>query len=371
MMASVNGGATASGGRKSKTKVKVVVVMGATATGKSKLAIDLALRFGGEVINSDKIQVHDGLDVVTNKVTAAECQGVPHHLIGGVSPDADYTAADFCRDATRAVESVAERRRVPIIAGGSNRYLEALLDDGGEEPAAADAGGGAFRRRYQCCFVWVDSDLAVLDRYIGSRVDCMLDQGLVSEVRPFFRHHDGDYSRGIRRAIGVPEMDGYFRTEAAGALDGDDERRARLLAAAVDEIKANTCVLARRQLDKIHRLQGLRGWSDIHRLDVTEVLRIKVGDGARNPKAQRVAWETDVVSPAARIVGRFLAPVNGVVEGAWDNGKDRFFLMTPKEVVAVPGVCTATEWFGQQPLDMAVMSPSRGFVGLGAAAAAV
>jgi adenylate isopentenyltransferase (cytokinin synthase) len=212
----------------------------------------------------------------------------------------------------------------------------------------------------------VDSDLPVLDRYIGSRVDCMLEQGLVREVRAFFRHDDGDYSRGIRRAIGVPEMDGYFRIEAAGALDGDDELRERLLAAAVDEIKANTCVLARRQQQKIHRLQGLRGWS-IHRLDVTQVLQLKVGD-AWNTNAQRAAWETDVVSPASRIMGTFLAAVNGVVEGARDNGKDRFFL-TPKEV-AVPGVCTATEWFGQQ-LDMAVMSPSRGFVGLGAAAAAV
>ncbi|XP_066314337.1 adenylate isopentenyltransferase 5, chloroplastic-like [Miscanthus floridulus] len=358
-MPGVNG-ATASGGNISKAKV--VVVMGATATGKSKLAIDLALRFGGEVINSDKIQVHDGLDVVTNKVTAAECEGVPHHLIGGVSPDANYTAADFCRDATRAVESVLERRRVPIIAGGSNRYLEALLD--GAEPAA----GGGFRRRYECCFLWVDSDLPVLDRYIGSRVDCMMEQGLVREVRPFFRHDDADYSRGIRRAVGVPELDGYFRMEAAGALDGDGELRARLLAAAVDEIKAKTCVLARRQLQKIHRLQGLRGWS-IHRLDVTQVLQLKVGDASRNPNAQRAAWETDVVSPAARIVGTFLAAVNGGVEGARDNDKDRFFLMKPKEV-AVPGVCTATEWFGQR-LDMAVMSPSRGFVGLGSAAAVV
>ncbi|CAD6238467.1 unnamed protein product [Miscanthus lutarioriparius] len=359
-MAGVNDGATASGG---SSKAKVVVVMGATATGKSKLAVDLALRFGGEVINSDKIQVHDGLDVVTNKATAAERRGVPHHLIGGVSPDADYTTADFCRDATRAVESILERRRVPIIAGGSNRYLEALLDGGGE-PAAA----GGFRRRYECCFLWVDSDLVVLDRYIADRVDCMMEQGLVREVRALFRHEDADYSRGIRRAIGVPEMDGYFRIEAAGALDGDDELRARLLAAAVDEIKTNTCVLARRQLDKIHRLHGLRGWSDIHRLDVTQVLELKVRD-ARNTNAQSAAWETDVVSPAARIVGTFLPAVNnGVVEGARDNGKDRFFL-TPKEVAA-PGVCTATEWFGQQ-LNMAVMSPSRGFVGLGSAAAAV
>jgi len=194
-------------------KGKVVVVMGATATGKSKLAVDLALRFGGEVVNSDKIQVHDGLGVVPNKVTAAESRGVPHHLIGGVSPDADYTAADFCRDATRAVESVHARGRVPIVAGGSNRYLEALLD-----------GEPTFRRSYECCFLWVDADMPVLDRYIRSRVDCMLEHGLVDEVRGFFKP-DADYSRGIRRAIGVPEMDTYFRLEAMGKLDGDDELR--------------------------------------------------------------------------------------------------------------------------------------------------
>ncbi|KAF8724308.1 hypothetical protein HU200_021337 [Digitaria exilis] len=280
--------ATASG----VTNKVVVLVMGATATGKSKLAVDLALHFGGEVINSDKIQVHDGLDVVTNKVTAGERRGVAHHLIGGVGPDVDYTAADFCRDAARCVESVIARGHLPIIAGGSNTYIKALLD-GGESPG--------FRRRYQCCFLWVDAELPVLNRYIRDRVDSMLEQGLVDEVRPFFRP-DADYSSGIWRAIGVPEMDTYYRHEAMG----DDELRARLLAAAVEEIKANTCRLARRQVGKIHRLCDLPEWS-IRQLDVTEVLYLKVRRNARDPEAERDAWEADVAGPAAMVVGTFLA----------------------------------------------------------------
>ncbi|KAE8777732.1 isopentenyltransferase 7 [Hordeum vulgare] len=94
-MAGISAAATGNG------KAKVVILMGATATGKSKLAVDIALRSNGEVVNSDKIQVHDGLPVVTNKATAREQVGVPHHMIGGVHPNADYTAADFRRGATR------------------------------------------------------------------------------------------------------------------------------------------------------------------------------------------------------------------------------------------------------------------------------
>ncbi|KAM0835279.1 hypothetical protein ACQ4PT_063028 [Festuca glaucescens] len=325
-----------------KKKGKVVVVMGATATGKSKLAVDLALRFGGEVVNTDKVQVHDGLDVVTNKATAREQAGVPHHLIGGVHPDADYSVSDFRRDVTRAVESVAARGRVPVLAGGSNRYLEALLDGGGDR---------AFRARYDLCFLWVDADLTVLDRYVRDRVDCMVEQGLVAEVRGLYRP-DEDYSRGIRRAIGVPEMDAYFRLEAAGALDAV---RAGSLAAAVDEIKENTCRLARRQLRKIHRFCGFPGWS-LRRLDVTRVLALKVGE-VDDAEAERAAWEADVVAPATWVVGMFLG---GMLP---DGGRDD---MSAKEVVIVAGAGAAAESCG---LQLAEAAPSRGFYGRKAAAA--
>ncbi|TVU20754.1 hypothetical protein EJB05_30349, partial [Eragrostis curvula] len=334
--------------RGGKGKGMVVVVMGATATGKSKLAVDLALRFGGEVINSDKIQVHDGLDVVTNKVTADERRGVPHHLIGGVRPDADYSAADFCRDAARAVESVLSRGRVPVIAGGSNRYLEALLDS------------TRFRRRYECCFLWVDADLPVLRRYIGQRVDCMLEQGLVDETREFFRPN-GDYSRGIYKSIGVPEMDTYFRLETAGAFDGDEQLRVRVLAAGVARIKANTCTLACRQLRKIHRLQTLPGWS-LRRLDVTAALSLKVAGVKKvDPGAERAAWEADVAGPATSVVAAFL-------RGETDNGG----FVAPAATKEVAGSGTAAELCGRQlGKAAAVVARGRGFVAMVDQAAAV
>ncbi|XP_058077783.1 adenylate isopentenyltransferase 3, chloroplastic-like [Magnolia sinica] len=265
-------------------KEKVVIVMGATGTGKSKLSIDLATRFNAEIVNSDKMQVYRGLDIVTNKVTEEEQCGVTHHLLGVVDSDDDFTASDFRRRASREVELIADRRKLPIIAGGSNSYIEALVDDDDHE----------FRSKYDCCFLWVDVSLPVLHSFVSDRVDQMVEAGLVDEVRKMF-DPNADYTRGVRRAIGVPEMDRYLRAEDTI----DDEARARLLEGAIDEIKANTCRLACCQLEKIHRLRTLSGW-DIHRLDATDAFRIRGSSGAEE------AWDKLVVGPAATIVRRFL-----------------------------------------------------------------
>ena len=85
--------------------------MGATGTGKTKLAIDVAKHFQpAEVVNSDKMQVYEGLDITTNKVTEEECSGVPHHLLGTVDPYINFTANDFCRHATLAIDSIVEKK---------------------------------------------------------------------------------------------------------------------------------------------------------------------------------------------------------------------------------------------------------------------
>ncbi|KAF8044949.1 hypothetical protein N665_5951s0001, partial [Sinapis alba] len=186
-----------------RRKDKVVFVMGATGTGKSRLAIDLATRFPAEIVNSDKIQVYKGLDIVTNKVTPEETLGVPHHLLGTVKNTYDdFTVEDFQREAIRAVKSIVERDRVPIIAGGSNSYVEALVNN------CVD-----FRLRYNCCFLWVDVDKPVLHSFVSERVDKMIEMGLVDEVRRIFDPLSSDYSTGIRRAIGVPELDEFLRAE--------------------------------------------------------------------------------------------------------------------------------------------------------------
>ena len=106
----------------------LLIVLGPTAVGKSRVAVDLALRFGGEVISGDSIQVYRGFDVGTDKPAPETRRGVPHHLIDIVGPEVQFTAADFVREALAAARAVAARGRLPIVAGGTGLYLKALCD---------------------------------------------------------------------------------------------------------------------------------------------------------------------------------------------------------------------------------------------------
>ena len=106
---------------------KVIVVVGANASGKSSLAVKLAQLFNGEVISADSRQVYTGLNIATGKVTHEEMQGVLHHLIDIVDPSETYTAADFARDGRTALEGIFARGKLPIIAGGTGFYIDALL----------------------------------------------------------------------------------------------------------------------------------------------------------------------------------------------------------------------------------------------------
>ncbi|KAJ1405123.1 P-loop containing nucleoside triphosphate hydrolase [Sesbania bispinosa] len=264
-------------------KEKVVLVMGATGTGKSRLSIDLATCFPSEIINSDKIQIYQGLDIVTNKISEEEQRGVPHHLLGTQNPNTEFTANDFRDMSSSAIDSITSSEQLPIIVGGSNSYLEALVDDDDYK----------FRSRYDFCCLWVDVSMPVLHSYVAERVDQMVSNGMVNELRPFFSPN-GDYSRGIRKAIGVPEFDEYFRNEAFV----DEETRKVLLEKAISEMKLNTCKLARKQLGKIHRLRNVKRWK-IHRLDATPVFR-KQGQEAEE------TWRKMVAEPSAMIVANFL-----------------------------------------------------------------
>ncbi|KAK6937500.1 hypothetical protein RJ641_031008 [Dillenia turbinata] len=261
-----------------RPKEKVVVVMGATGTGKSRLSIDLATRFPAEIINSDKIQVYKGLNIVTNKVTEEECRGIPHHLLGIIDPDQEFTARNFCDMASLAIEQIVGRGQVPIIAGGSNSYIEALVDD-------YDASN--------FCFLWVDVSMPILHTFLADRVDKMVQSGMVEDALNFF-DPSGNYSRGIRKATGVPEFDSYFRTRELV----DEETQAKVLQQAIQEIKDNTCKLGCRQVEKIHRLRNIKGWK-LHRLNATEVFR-------KRGKEADEAWEKLVVRPSAAIVNQFL-----------------------------------------------------------------
>ncbi|KAJ9543204.1 hypothetical protein OSB04_022911 [Centaurea solstitialis] len=281
-------------------KQNVVVVMGATGTGKSKLAVDLAAgrHHPAEIINSDKMQVYEGLDIVTNKITPEECLGIPHHLIGIADSDSDFTAADFAATSSLAVESISEKGKLPIIAGGSNSFIEALIDGRNHE----------FRSRYDVCFLWVDVAMPVLHRAVSLRVDRMVAAGMVEEVRQKF-DLNSSYSRGIRQAIGVPEFDSFFRSEF---YNSDRKTRAKLLESAINETKVNTCKLACKQLRKIHRLRNVNGWK-IHRLDATKVFE-KTGSEADE------AWRELVAEPGSAIVARFIHGLDHSWAATSDSG---------------------------------------------------
>jgi len=100
--------------------------MGPTASGKSDLGIALALRFRGEIINCDSVQVYREIEIATAKVPLAERRGIPHHLIDFVSPEANYTAGEWARDAEQKIEEIEARGALAMIVGGTGFYLRAL-----------------------------------------------------------------------------------------------------------------------------------------------------------------------------------------------------------------------------------------------------
>src|SRR6266849_2392696 len=104
----------------------VVAILGSTATGKSALALEVADRYHGEIISCDSTAVYRGFDIGTDKVPVAERRAIPHHLIDIVEPTAEYTAAQYARDAAAAIRAVHGRGRLPVLAGGTGFYYRAL-----------------------------------------------------------------------------------------------------------------------------------------------------------------------------------------------------------------------------------------------------
>ncbi len=106
---------------------KIIAIVGPTSSGKTDVSVGIANFLGGEVVSADSRQVYRGLDIGTGKVTAEEMRGVPHHLLDVADPRERFTAADYVRLGREAINNIASRGRIPIVAGGTGFYLDALF----------------------------------------------------------------------------------------------------------------------------------------------------------------------------------------------------------------------------------------------------
>ena len=113
----------------------IIAISGPTCSGKTALGVEAALHVGGEVINFDSVQIYREIEIATAKPAEAEMRGVPHHLIGYVDPNVNYTAADWARDAGDKIAELESRGRVPILVGGTGFYLRTLRRPLFEGPA--------------------------------------------------------------------------------------------------------------------------------------------------------------------------------------------------------------------------------------------
>jgi tRNA dimethylallyltransferase len=219
---------------------KVVAVLGPTCTGKSELALWLASRIGGEIVNADSMQVYKGFDIGSAKPSPAARAALAHHLVDVVGPDQEFNAALFQRMADAAIEEIASRNRIPITVGGTGLYLRVLFH--GLFPAPTDQGlRDEIKRRYHENATEVYEDLKGRDpRYAlsisprdGVRVVRALEISLASgftmsewQDRHGFREQRYDsYKIGLRGD----------RQELYGKID---ERVERMLAAGwIDEVR--------------------------------------------------------------------------------------------------------------------------------------
>lgn len=289
-------------------KRPLIILTGPTAVGKTALSIELAKAIGGEIISADSMQVYRHMDVGSAKVTEEEMQGVPHHLIDVLDPDEEFNVTRFQAMAKEAMEGIYARGHVPIIAGGTGFYIQALIydidfkenDDSsaireelerlGEEkgneylhgmlrevdPESAEAIHANNRKRiiraieyyrmtgqkisehnqeereksspYDFYYYVLTCDRSLLYERIDQRVDVMLSMGLVDEVEKLKR-------MGCRR--GMVSMQGLGYKEILDYLDGS-----YTLEEAVYILKRDTRHFAKRQLTWFKRERDVR-WLEL------------------------------------------------------------------------------------------------------------
>jgi len=280
--------------------MKTAVVCGPTASGKTRLAADLAYTFGGEVVNADSMQVYRGMDIASAMPEESEKRGIPHHLYGFLDPETPFSVADYLPQARRIIAEISDRGNLPIIAGGTGFYISSLIDGADFQGPNLDGPDPAFRdkmyklaeekgnsylleklrevspeaasrlhennvkrvvraleiaksgkkdsrvfgeKTYDALVLGLDfADRQTLYARINRRVDVMLENGLLDEARRFFEKNSATSSQATSlQAIGHKEFFPYFEGVSA-------------LAECAETLKRRTRNYAKRQLTWFRRI---------------------------------------------------------------------------------------------------------------------
>ena len=255
--------------------MKIIVITGPTGVGKTKLSVELAKKVNGEIINADSMQVYKGLDIGTAKIKEEEKEGIPHHLFDICNVDRNYTIYDYQKDCRKVISEIQERGNTPILVGGSGLYIKAALYDyefieedfhsefedmSNEEilneirkDHETDIHVNNRKRLvrelnkikngtknsnkkndkvYDFNLIGLTTDRDNLYKIIDNRVDKMVDEGLLSEVKELY--DSNIRTKAIMTGIGYKELYKYFDGECS-------------LDESLDLIKKNSRNFAKRQ----------------------------------------------------------------------------------------------------------------------------
>ena len=281
-------------------KIPLVVIVGPTASGKSKLAVELAHWLQTEIVSADSMQIYRGMQIGTAKPTVEEMEGIVHHLIDFVELNEPFSVADYVAHAKTCVERIAQKGKIPILAGGTGLYInsfEQLAEKAREQgvqalveelrsfdPQSAERidshnVGRIIRaieiyrttgmtmtehveqsRRipspYSACIIGLDyTDRAILYDRINRRVDQMLHMGLIEEAKQVLSEQDG---KTALQAIGYKELLPYFQGDFT-------------LEEAVEHMKRETRRYAKRQLTWFRRNANIH-WLKVDEMESHEQL---------------------------------------------------------------------------------------------------
>lgn len=282
--------------------IKAVFIVGPTASGKTAVSIELAKKFGGEIVSADSMQIYKGIHIASAAPEIEEMCGIPHHLIEFLDISSEFSVADYVKAARSCIRDIHNRGKLPIIVGGTGLYISSLLDNiefteqpadnalrseleakfdrlGGEEmlkelrcfdKASADRLHPNNRRRIIRAFeVFLTTGKTITEQNINSkqnsgeitpliiglnfedrerlyerinkRVDIMVENGLVNEARD---NYNGNKKTGAFQAIGHKEFYPYFEGECT-------------LGQAVENLKMQTRRYAKRQLTWFRRVENV------------------------------------------------------------------------------------------------------------------